>query len=233
MDAPAHKNESDRIHSPRTGIYTNSEAITQISPTMSYTKQANQPTKKILHGDAVKAIQETMNMQHEPSVALDTVNVANIKPLAPTPMSALPIGQPIPPEVDNIETEDDGFYVDEKDLIMAQSRVKRWLELDAEISTLNTAIRDRRRQKDDLNKHIIAFMQGNQVPHFEMSQGNLSLEVTKHRQPLSQKWVATQIQSVEGLNQSTQDALMKVIFEDRVVTEKHRLKHKKGKSVTL
>ena len=63
--------------------------------------------------------------------------------------------------------------------------VKRWLELDAEISTLNTALRERRREKDDLNKHLLAFMQSNQTPHFEMSKGNLSVAVSKHKQPLT------------------------------------------------
>ena len=112
---------------------------------------------------------------------------------------------------------------------LAQSRVKRWLELDAELSTLSTAMRERRRQKEDLNKHLIAFMQGNQVPRFEMSKGNLSLEMSKHKQPLNQKWIATQIQTVEGITSEQKDRLMKVIFDERVVTEKPRLKHKKGK----
>lgn len=184
--------------------------------------------KKMTHEQAVQQLQDTMN-SIQPASTLDTSNVANIPSVAPTPMSELPLSQPIPPELDNIDAEEEGFYVDEKELQLAQSRVKRWLELDAEISTLNTAVRERRRQKEDLNKHIIAFMQGNHVPHFEMSKGKLDLQVSKHKQPLSQKWVATQIQSVDGITQEKQDELMKVIFEDRAVTEKHRLKHVKGK----
>lgn len=184
--------------------------------------------KKMTHEQAVQQLQDTMN-SIQPASTLDTSNVANIPSVAHTPMSELPLSQPIPPELDNIDAEEEGFYVDEKELQLAQSRVKRWLELDAEISTLNTAVRERRRQKEDLNKHIIAFMQGNHVPHFEMSKGKLDLQVSKHKQPLSQKWVATQIQSVNGITQEKQDELMKVIFEDRAVMEKHRLKHVKGK----
>lgn len=185
-------------------------------------------SKKLTHKEAVHQLQQSMDNNQTVST-LDTENVANIPLVAPTPMSELPLSQPIPPDLENIDAEEEGFYVDEKDLQLAQSRVKRWLELDAEISTLNTAIRERRRQKEDLNKHIIAFMQGNQVPHFEMSKGKLDLQVSKHKQPLSQKWVATQIQSVGGITQEKQDELMKVIFEDRAVTEKPRLKHVKGK----
>lgn len=189
------------------------------------------PTKqKLTHQQAVQQLQASMENNTVVS-HMDTSNVANIPPLAPTPMTELPLFKPIPPELENIDAqeEEEGYCVDEQELLLAQSRVKRWLELDAEISTLSTAIRERRRQKEDLNKHIIAFMQGNQVPHFDMSKGKLDLQVSKHKQPLSQKWVATQIQSVDGITQDKQEELMKVIFEDRAVTEKPRLKHVKGK----
>lgn len=185
---------------------------------------------KITHEEAVKQLQKSMQSHHVVS-ELDTNNVASIPIIQPTPMSELPISQPIPPELESIdiEEEEEGYYVDEKELQLAQSRVKRWLELDAEISTLSTAMKMRRQQKDDLNKHLIAFMQGNKVPHFEMSHGKLDLQMSKHKQPLSQKWIASQIQSVEGITSSMQDELMKVIFEERMVTEKPRLKHVKGK----
>lgn len=199
-------------------------------PTIFTIVSETMPPKKLTHQQAVQQLQQTM--ENNISVSnIDTTDVTNIPAIAPTPMNELPLSTsvPIPPELENIDVEEGGYYVDEKDLQLAQSRVKRWLELDAEISTLSTAIRERRRQKDDMNKHIIAFMQGNHVPHFEMSKGKLDLQVSKHKQPLSQKWVATQIQSVVGITQEKQDELMKVIFEDRVVTEKPRLKHVKGK----
>ena len=188
-------------------------------------------TQKLTHEQAVQQLQEAMLSTPQPS-ALDTTDVNTIPAVPPTPMDQLPLStpQPIPPQLDTIDTEEgEGYYVDEKELQLAQSRVKRWLELDAELSTLSTAMRERRRQKEDLNKHLIAFMQGNQVPRFEMSKGNLSLEMSKHKQPLNQKWIATQIQTVEGITSEQKDRLMKVIFDERVVTEKPRLKHKKGK----
>jgi len=189
-------------------------------------------THKLTHEQAVQQLQEAM-LHTQQTSTLDTADVANIPALPPTPMDQLLLStpHPIPPQLDTIDTEEgDGYFVDETDLQLAQSRVKRWLELDAEIATLSTAMRERRRQKEDINKHLIAFMQGNHVPRFEMSKGNLSLEVSKHKQPLNQKWIATQIQTVDGITPDQQDTLMKVIFDDRSVTEKPRLKHKKGKS---
>ena len=184
--------------------------------------------KKMTHEQAVQQLQDTMN-SIQPASTLDTSNVANIPSVAPTPMSELPLSQPIPPELDNIDAEEEGFYVDEKELQLAQSRVKRWLELDAEISTLGTALRERRREKDDLNKHLLAFMQSNQIPHFEMSKGNLSVAVSKHKQPLNQKFITEKVQAVEGLSETAKGALLKSIFEERSVTEKTRLKHVKAK----
>ena len=194
----------------------------------SHGTMMNASAQKITHEEAVKQLQQSMQSHHVVS-ELDTDNVATIPIIQPTPMSELPIAQPIPPELESIDIEEEGYYVDEKELQLAQSRVKRWLELDAEISTLSTAIKMRRQQKEDLNKHLIAFMQGNKVPHFEMSHGKLDLQMSKHKQPLSQKWIASQIQSVEGITSSIQDKLMKVIFEERTITEKPRLKHVKGK----
>lgn len=145
---------------------------------------------------------------------------------APPPAPTVP--PPLPPMLDSIET-DGGIYVDDTEFDLAQGRVKRWLELDAEIATLSAALRERRKQREDLNKHIIAFMQGNQVPHFEMSRGNLSLQVSKHKQPLNQKWIASRIQAVEGIPEDKQQELMRVICEEREVTERTRLKHQKSR----
>lgn len=147
---------------------------------------------------------------------------------APGAPVAPPLPPPIPPMLDSLETED-GIYVDDQEFELAQSRVKRWLELDAEIATLSAALRERRKQREDLNKHLIAFMQGNHVPHFEMSKGNLSLQVSKHKQPLNQKWIESRILAVEGLSVETQQELVRRIFEERGVTEKPRLKHMKNR----
>ena len=149
----------------------------------------------------------------------------NINISSGVPNEQLP---PVPPMLDSLETED-GIYVDDQEFDLAQSRVKRWLELEAEISTLSAALRDRRKQREDLNKHIIAFMEGNSVPHFEMSKGNLSLQVSKHKQPLNQKWIASRIQAVEGISEEKQKELMRLIFEEREVTEKTKLKHLKNR----
>ena len=186
---------------------------------------------KMSHADAVKQIQATMQ-QTLPPVSFDAKNTSEIPSLPVTPLNELPVKSLIPPQIESIDTtEEEGIYVDEQEFKLAQSRVKRWLELEAEISTLNTALRERRRQKEDLNKHLIAFMQGHQVPHFEMSVGNLSLEMSKHKQPISQKWVASQIQTVSGLTHEKQEELIKVIFDERQITEKPCLKHKKSKPV--
>ena len=83
---------------------------------------------KITHEEAVKQLQKSMQSHHVVS-ELDTNNVASIPIIQPTPMSELPISQPIPPELESIdiEEEEEGYYVDEKELQLAKRREKNWL----------------------------------------------------------------------------------------------------------
>lgn len=189
--------------------------------------------QKLTHQEAVEHIQAAM------SGGVTLAEVETAQPASSMSVSKLIqsnnstntfTSQPIPPELDALETtKDEGFYVDDTDFELAQSRVKRWLELDAEISTLNTALRTRRREKEDLNKHLLAFMQSNHIPHFEMSKGNLTMAVSKHKQPLNQKFITEKIHAVDGLSDNAKQTLIKSIFEDRSVTEKTRLKHTRAK----
>lgn len=213
-------------HTPQPVPSTNvplppTQAATNLAPLLAQAQQhAQQQVQQHVASLQLQQKQQQLHQQGDSSNPTSThVN--------PPPLTQSATQQPIPPMLDSIETEE-GFFVDDHEFELAQSRVKRWLELEAEISTLSAALRERRKQREDLNKHIIAFMQGNQVPHFEMSKGNLSLSVSKHKQPLNQKWIASRIQAVEGISPEAQAELMRQIFEERSVTEKPRLKHLKG-----
>lgn len=207
---------------------THTQAVQQLTMAMQHTPATNVPLPPTqaatnLAPFLAQAQQHAQQQVQQHVASLQLQQGGGSSTTAPTPTEQ----QPIPPMLDSIETEE-GFFVDDHEFELAQSRVKRWLELEAEISTLSAALRERRKQREDLNKHIIAFMQGNQVPHFEMSKGNLSLSVSKHKQPLNQKWIASRIQAVDGISPEAQAELMRQIFEERSVTEKPRLKHLKG-----
>ena len=185
-----------------------------------------QSATKITHQQAVEQLQAAM--QGGAKLADSVVAASPASSLSVSELIQAPAKNPIiPPELEALETEEDGLYVDDVEFELAQSRVKRWLELDAEVSTLNTALRERRREKEDLKKHLVAFMQSNQIPHFEMSKGHLSMAVSKHKQPLNQKFITEKIQTATDIDEPTKAALLKSIFENRSVTEKHRLKHVK------
>lgn len=190
---------------------------------------------KLTHEQAVQQLQAAMaggaTLANHVAPAPPAASVPVSQLVQPTGATGAPSsGTPIPPELAELETDaGEGLYVDDLEFGLAQSRVKRWLELDAEMSTLSTALRDRRREKEDLNKHLLVFMESNQIPHFEMSKGNLSVAVSKHKQPLNQKFITEKVEAVQSLDADTKAALLKSIFEDRVVTERHRLKHVKAK----
>lgn len=188
--------------------------------TMKLTKeQAVQHLQQVMAGgaslaDSVKPVQPASTMSV--SELVETNTNTNVKC--------------IPPDLEDLETDEtDGIYVDDAEFELAQSRVARWLELGAQISALNTAIRERRREKNDLEKHLLAWMHTNKVPHFEMSKGNLTMTVSKHKQPLNQKFITEKVQAVAGLSEDAKNALLKSIFEERNVIEKTQLKHVKSK----
>lgn len=207
-------------------------AATNLAPLLQQAKQsAQQQVQQQLHAVQQQLPQTAPTASAVGGGPMGAVAASATAPAEATTLTAASAPDslpPLPPMLDSLET-DDGIYVDDQEFDLAQSRVKRWLELEAEIATLSAALRDRRKQREDLNKHIISFMQGNAVPHFEMSRGNLSLQVSKHKQPLNQKWITSRIQAVEGISEEKQQELLRLIFEERAVTEKPRLKHLKNR----
>lgn len=187
-------------------------------------------SKSVTHAQAVEQLQAAME---------GGANLANNVVSAPSAMTSsvselLQMNGgtgPSPPQLGDLETtEDDGYYVDDQEFLLAQSRVARQMKLKAEIQTLNTALRVRRQELKDIDQHILAFMQVNHVPHFELKAGNLEVSISKHKQPLNKAFIKQKLDDVPQLSQEEKDALIKSLFEDRQVTEKAKLRFVKKKS---
>ena len=83
----------------------------------------------------------------------------------------------------------------DNNLIQLQTTVKDWLNLDDEIRTLQSAIRDRKKQKKKISVSIINFMDQNKVPHFNLSDGKLIFSQSKHKQPINAKYIVDTLQN--------------------------------------
>ena len=135
---------------------------------------------------------------------------------------------PVPPELTDIDCPDDdaeGIYVDETDFQTAQANVKRWLELSEEIRKLTAAAAERRKQKNALDQYIINFMKNHKIPHFDLSNGKLSLAQTKSTQPLNKKWIHEQLTQFSEIDEDQKLAIETRLCDNRPVAKKDRLKH--------
>ena len=67
----------------------------------------------------------------------------------------------------------DNKEIDIQQKVELQNYVKEWLNYDDEIKTLQEAIKERKKYKNDIGKVIISFMDNNNIPHFNLSDGKL------------------------------------------------------------
>jgi len=107
-----------------------------------------------------------------------------------------------------------------------QKQVKRWLELDGEISALNKAVAERKKEKNMLTESIIQFMKNHDIPFFALNTlGKLSLRESTSKMPLNQKMIRTAIET--ELPPKEAETLRKLLFEERPTVSKFLLKYKK------
>ena len=107
-----------------------------------------------------------------------------------------------------------------------QKQVKRWLELDGEISALNKAVAERKKEKNMLTESIIQFMKNHEIPFFALNKlGKLSLRESTSKMPLNQKMIRSAIET--ELPPKDAENLRKLLFEERPTVSKFLLKYKK------
>lgn len=129
--------------------------------------------------------------------------------------------------------EDDdgkGVFIDDQELDETKQHVKSLMQLNDEIKEISDALAERRKQHKVLNGKIFGYMKTNQIPHFDLAEkGKLQLTTTSRKQPLSSKWIASQLKLIDGLEDNTQLAILKTL-DDRPVKQSVRLQHKKTKA---
>ena len=113
-----------------------------------------------------------------------------------------------------------------------QKQVKRWLELDGEISALNKAVAERKKEKNMLTESIIQFMKSHDNPFFALNtMGKLSLRESTSKMPLNQKMIRSAIET--ELPPKEAETLRKLLFEERPTVSKFLLKYKKPSGMTM
>jgi hypothetical protein len=112
-----------------------------------------------------------------------------------------------------------------------QNYVKEWLKYDDEIKTLQDAIKERKKQKNEIGKVLISWMDTNSIPHFNLSDGKLIFAKSEHTQPVNIKFLKETLSDAPSLNQEQYQNLLSFIESKRgkKITTRLKRTHKHDK----
>jgi len=112
--------------------------------------------------------------------------------------------------------------------------VKDYLDLDNQIITLQKAIRERKKKKEQLSKVILGTMQNNEIQEMNLKEDKLVYCVSQHQSPMNKDYLNNVLNNYFNNEQKAQDVLTH-IYENRKRVEKVRLKRvvDKKKSIEL
>jgi hypothetical protein len=113
-----------------------------------------------------------------------------------------------------------------------QGYVKEWLKYDDEIKTLQEAIKERKKHKNDIGKILISFMDNNNIPHFNLKDGKLIFAKSEHTQPVNIQFLKNTLSESPMLNAEQYQNLFSFIESKRAKKITTRLKrtHKHDKT---
>ena len=104
-----------------------------------------------------------------------------------------------------------------------KAAVKEYLDLDNQIITLQKAIRERKKRKEDLSKIILGAMKNNEIQQMNLKEDKLVYCVSQHKKPMNKDYLNHVLNSYFKNEEKASDVLTH-IFENRQRVEKVRLK---------
>jgi hypothetical protein len=124
--------------------------------------------------------------------------------------------------------------MDDEFKIKLKGAVKEYLDLDNQIITLQKAIRERKKKKEQLSKVILGTMQNNEIQEMNLKEDKLVYCVSQHQSPMNKDYLNNVLNNYFNNEQKAQDVLTH-IYENRQRVEKVRLKRvvDKKKSIEL
>ncbi len=123
------------------------------------------------------------------------------------------------------EDDDDGIVLDESnpEFTNFKNDVKVWLFLDDEIKTLQKAINDRKKRKNELTPKVLEFMGKYEIDDLNTNEGKIQYTKSLVTKPMNKEYMKSRLseflKSVEKAEKAT-----KYLFENRPKEEKIRLK---------
>ena len=104
-----------------------------------------------------------------------------------------------------------------------KAAVKEYLELDNQIITLQKAIRERKKRKEQLSSTILGAMKNNEIHQMNLNQDKLMYCVSQYKKPMNKEYLNGVLNNYFQNEEKASDVLTH-IFENRQRVEKVRLK---------
>ena len=115
-----------------------------------------------------------------------------------------------------------------------KAAMKEYLDLDNQIITLQKAIRERKKRKEEISKIILGAMKNNEIQQMNLKEDKLVYCVSQHKKPMNKEYLNNVLNSYFKNEDKASDVLTH-IFENRQRVEKVRLKRvvDKNKGIEL
>jgi len=104
--------------------------------------------------------------------------------------------------------------------------VKEWINIDNEIRQLQSAIKERRKQKKELTTNLVDTMKQNEIDVFNIPDGELIYTKSKTKTPLSKKHLLLSLSQYFKEDKNMVEQLGKYILDSRQTKEKENIKRK-------
>lgn len=128
-------------------------------------------------------------------------------------------------ENEKIFDEDDPYFIEFK------QNVKEWMTLDDDIVTLQSAIKDRRKMKDEITPKIMDFMAKFEINDLNTKNGKLKYTKNLYTKPLNKQFLMARLSDYfKDYNKG--EKMAQFILENREKEEKFKLRRVKTKKDT-
>ena len=104
--------------------------------------------------------------------------------------------------------------------------VKQWINIDNEIRQLQSAIKERRKQKKELTDNLVHTMKQNDIDVFNIPDGELIYTKTRSKTPLSKKHLLLSLSQYFKNDKEMVERLGTFILDSRQIKEKENIKRK-------
>ena len=110
--------------------------------------------------------------------------------------------------------------------------IKSWLKVDKEIHLLKEGLKDRQKIKKEHTDSLIAIMKKNEIDCFDISDGKIIYGQNNIKKPVNKQHMMECLQKYFGNSNNIQiDEIVKHILDNRTITVKDVIRHKRAKKL--